>query len=168
MKKKKKERGEPPAPSSGLRSPPRQTQQTLAAFLGPLGIAWAADGAAGELLGPGLEGQDGPEACEPPATGALSLGAVPEVGHSGAGGGQLDRGQRRRCRRKDAGRHGSGLSEEETGREGRKRGGGELARPAQAAPGSRAPDRGPAAWACGPSCRPHQAHTNKVEELRTK
>lgn len=40
--------------------------------------------------------------------------------------------------------------------------------PAQAAPGSRAPDRGPAAWACGPSCRPHQAHTNKVEELRTK
>lgn len=175
---KKKERGEPPAPSPGLHSPGGKPSRPWLRFWGPLGIAWAADGAAGELLGPGLEGQGGPEACGPPATGALSLGgAEPEVGQSGAGGRRLDRGQRRRCRRKDAGRHGPGLSEEETGREGRKRGGGELARPAQAAPGSRAPDQGPAApslrwqwraWACGPSCRPHQAHTNKVEELRTK
>ena len=57
---KKKERGEPPAPSPGLHSPGGKPSRPWLRFWGPLGIAWAADGAAGELLGPGLEGQGGP------------------------------------------------------------------------------------------------------------
>ena len=179
MKKKKKERGN----ASSFRPPQlwRHTQQTLAVFLPPPpeDIAWAADGAAGELLGPGLAGQGGPKACGPPATGALSPGAG-----AGGGGGTLrcwpganDADADRRMQR--------GVSQASARRrQGGKAGGGEeegWRGPCPGSPGEQDTDLRPSrrlasrtlslrwrrrrAWARGPSCQPHQAHTNKVAEL---
>lgn len=172
---KKKERGEPPAPSQASAAPeaypadlgcvsggPRALPGQL---MEPQGSFWAQvwrDRAARSLWASSHWRPEPRSGCRRWDTPVLEAGGWTGDNDADAdrrmqgGAGQASA---RREGRQEEGRRGAGVG------------------PAQASLGSRAPDRGPAAlslrwqwraWACGPSCRPHQAHTNKVAELKTK
>lgn len=147
-KKRKESEGkgkrEPPAPSQASAAPEAYPADPWLRLRELPGIAWAADGAAGGFWAQVWRDEGRPEACGPPATGALSLGeAVLEVGHSGAGGGRLDRGTTTQMpdRRMQGGAGQASVREGGRQEEGRRGAG---VGPAQGIPGEQgAPDQGP-------------------------